>query len=389
MKYALLVVVALSLCAMMAHAEDGAWKTVYVKRGFVGNYDAGWASGVGATLRLRLQMPCNGTKVRIFTAGCWDAVTELDKMTLTSAIDDGVKLTGAQYPILFAGKPGLKLEVGLKEVTSDEIDVPVKAGTWYLQDRYTSQKFPYAYNVDNEYCEAGDNFTKATLKDKVTGARLGITRRIDVFTTDKEPIVLCYGDSITHGAGATANIGATYPEMLGKQLKRPILNLGVNGDRIIQAGGVPSIVSDLKGIDTVVFLMGINDIIGDKQFNLERYVQCARQVIDGCRDKKMKVFIGTITPSKGYKDFDADPAKEIVRNEINSWIRTKSGADGVIDFDATLDDPAKPGTMKADCQSDWIHPNDKGYKEMANVAAKVIAATKVKAPTPEVIAPVK
>jgi lysophospholipase L1-like esterase len=36
-------------------------------------------------------------------------------------------------------------------------------------------------------------------------------------------------------------------------------------------------------------------------------------------------------------------------------------------------DPANPARMKADCQSDWIHPNDLGCQKMAEAAAKTLA----------------
>ena len=50
---------------------------------------------------------------------------------------------------------------------------------------------------------------------------------------------------------------------------------------------------------------------------------------------------------------------------INEFIR--SGAfDGVIDFDAVVQDPADPQRVKAEFDSgDHLHPNDAGYEAMA------------------------
>lgn len=50
----------------------------------------------------------------------------------------------------------------------------------------------------------------------------------------------------------------------------------------------------------------------------------------------------------------------------------ETGADGVIDFAAALADPAHPEKLRADCQTDWIHPNDLGYRKMAEAAATVL-----------------
>ena len=57
----------------------------------------------------------------------------------------------------------------------------------------------------------------------------------------------------------------------------------------------------------------------------------------------------------------------MTRQAVNVWIRTGGGFDGVIDFDAVMKDPANPKRLKANLQSgDWLHPNDDGYKVMAD-----------------------
>jgi len=357
-------------------AKEPAWKTAYIKRGFVGNYDANWAGGLGATLRMRVPIPVAGTKVRLSVRGCWDATTELTKLALVKGADDQGTSTGPVYPITFAGQPGLTLDKGLKEATSDVIDIPMTPGAWYLEERYASQHYPYAYDIDKAFTEAGDHFGKPTLAGNAD-CYLGIVYRIDVLTTDKRPTVICYGDSITHGYSAPSNGGKRYPDLLAKILNRPTLNLGMNGDIITQSGGVPDLCASLPGADTVIFLMGINDIISNAGFTKETYVQCARRVIDGCRDRKLKIFLGTLPPAAGYAAFDKDPAKEQLRQAINAWIRTDAVADGVIDFDATLADPKTPGKFNPDSQSgDWLHPNATGYRKMAEAAAQVLKDTR-------------
>ena len=380
MRKYLIWLVAMLLCGAVAcaGAQEGAWKTVYVKRGFVGNYDAGWAGGVGATLRMRVPMPCDATRVRVFLRGCYDAETELAKMALVKGVDNLGKITGPCYPVLFAGQPTLKLAKGLKEAVSDPLDVPVRAGIWYLEDMYASQKYPYAYDVDREFAQVGDHFDQETLPRPIT-CRVGTVTRIDVFTTDTRPTVLCYGDSITHGYASTPNAGHRYPDILATLLNRPTLNMGVNGDVIIYAAGMPGMLRSLAGVDTVVFLMGINDIISNPKFTTDTYIQSAQRVIAGCKAQKVAFYIGTILPAGGDKAFDNDPAKEAMRQKINTWIRTKSGADGVIDFDAALTDPHNPTKLKVDFQSgDWLHPNDAGYQLMAETAARVLDPTRKK-----------
>jgi lysophospholipase L1-like esterase len=51
---------------------------------------------------------------------------------------------------------------------------------------------------------------------------------------------------------------------------------------------------------------------------------------------------------------------------VNEWIRNSGAFDGVIDFDAVVRDPANQKQMvPAYDKGDNLHPNDAGYKAMA------------------------
>ncbi len=52
---------------------------------------------------------------------------------------------------------------------------------------------------------------------------------------------------------------------------------------------------------------------------------------------------------------------------MNRWIRTSKAFDGVIDFDAATQDPSDPKKFLAAYDAcDHLHPNDAGYKAMAD-----------------------
>jgi len=355
-----------------AVAEEGAWKTAYVKRGFCGLSDANWSGGSNATHRMRTPLQFDGTKVRVFLRGNPQSDEILTKMALVKGADDFGKITGAPFPILFGGSEKLTLLKSVQTFVSDEMPVRITRGTWYVEDQYACQKFTYANEVDFGFCGAGDNFAKETMEKRVN-FRVGSLYRVDVFTTDPRDSILCYGDSITHGAGSTPNTDHRYPAILGKLINRPVLNLGQNGDLALWGGGMPVTTRDLLGVDTVIFLMGINDILsGGKINSAQAYGDTVQKVIDGCKAQKKKIYIGTLLRAGGNATFDAHPAMETLRQEINAWIRKGNGADGVIDFDAALADPANPTRLKAEYQSDWLHPNDAGYQKMAETAARVL-----------------
>ena len=53
------------------------------------------------------------------------------------------------------------------------------------------------------------------------------------------------------------------------------------------------------------------------------------------------------------------------RQAVNKWIRAGGAFDGVIDFDRAPR-PGEPQARPADDSGDHLHPNDAGYKAMAN-----------------------
>jgi len=66
-------------------------------------------------------------------------------------------------------------------------------------------------------------------------------------------------------------------------------------------------------------------------------------------------------------DYYYNPEKEKTRQAVNQWIRESKEFDGVIDFDAVARDPNRPSHIQAAFDSgDHLHPNDAGYKVMAD-----------------------
>ena len=95
-----------------------------------------------------------------------------------------------------------------------------------------------------------------------------------------------------------------------------------------------------------------------------------RRSLPRARAQGIRVHGATLTPFLGstFPGY-ATPAKEVIRQAINQWIRTSGEFDGVIDFDAAVRDPAAPDHILAqyDC-GDKLHPSDEGYAAMAKAA---------------------
>ena len=354
-----------------------AWKTAYYKRGFMGNYKTEWGDGAGATLRIRVPMPFAGSGVRVLLQPGRDIAVGLSKMTFIHGADDEGKADGKPYQVQFGGAATLAMEPGAAVVTSDVSAAPITRGTWYLQQSYSSPQYLYFYDKDAFFSEAGDRHDAATLAHRHAGAEPGNSFQVDVLTTDKRPTIACYGDSITQGYNSTPNKPVRYPDVLGKLLDLPTLNLGVNGDVISQAyGGAGATIRQLSGVKTVILLMGINDIIGGRFKRAEDYARIADHIVADLHSTGLKVYLGTILPAAGNPAFDKNPENEPLRVAINTWLKAGAKADGIIDFDAALADPAHPEKMLDGYQSDHLHPSDAGYQRMAETAAGVLKMAK-------------
>jgi lysophospholipase L1-like esterase len=317
-------------------------------------------------------MPFDGTQAKVFFKASYDSDSDMTKLSLAPGTDDKGTTTGQCFPITIGGAPTLHLEKRAPDAASDASPVPVTKGPWYLQVSYSSPQYPYAYDKDVFYAGPPDQEASPTLPKKGS-SWLGNAYRIDVLTKDTRPIIACYGDSITQGFNSTPGTATRYPEVLGKLLDLPTLNLGVNGDTIWQGEhGCGGNIGPLQGIKSVIFLMGINDIIGGRMKSVDQYATSAVNMANDIKRRGMKIYLGTLLPATGNPAYDKNPDNEPLRKAINEWIKTKAPADGVIDFDSALADPEHPEKMRESYQSDWLHPNDAGYQKMAETAAAVL-----------------
>ena len=89
-----------------------------------------------------------------------------------------------------------------------------------------------------------------------------------------------------------------------------------------------------------------------------------KQIVARAHARGIKIFGATLTPYEGAAYFT--PAGELVRQEVNEFIRNGGTFDGVIDFDRAIQDPANPSRILPALTEDNLHPNDMGYKLMAD-----------------------
>ncbi|TIO29684.1 MAG: SGNH/GDSL hydrolase family protein [Mesorhizobium sp.] len=192
---------------------------------------------------------------------------------------------------------------------------------------------------------------------------------------------------------STPDANNRWPDHVAKRLqeanrKVAVVNEAFSGNRVLTDGmGVNALArfdSDVlshPNVSTVVVMMGINDIgwpgenaitPDDKEPTAEDIISGYKQLIDRAHAHGVRIVGATLTPfADTFKGLPTEgyytPQKEEIRAAVNEWIRTGGGFDGVIDFDKVMEDPAKPGYLRDDYDcGDNLHPNDAGYKAMAD-----------------------
>lgn len=205
--------------------------------------------------------------------------------------------------------------------------------------------------------------------------------------------VVFLADSITDGFCSTVDTNNRWPDHVAERLQAEghpdvaVVNEAYSGDRVLRNGMGTNALSRFDTsilshprVSTVVMMMGINDIgwPGEGSFTptdheptAEDLEQGYTQIIDRAHQHGLKFVAVTLTPFidtfKGtpFSNYYT-PEKEKIRVEVNQWMRANKSADGLIDFDQVLNDPANPGHLQAayDC-GDHLHPNDAGYQAMA------------------------
>ena len=215
---------------------------------------------------------------------------------------------------------------------------------------------------------------------------------IDVYTmSNNMSAIAIIGNSITDGKCSTDNAQNRWPDVMSEMLQlkykitnQGVLNLGIGNNRVTVPGGFGALAKERfdrdilmqSGVKKVVIFEGVNDIgaarSGSSETVARQIIESIQGMVKKAKARKMKVYLGTITPFKGagyYSHFH-----EAARLYVNDWIRSQAkNVDGILDFAKLLQDPNDDRRMKREYASnDWLHPNPAGYKAIGIYAADII-----------------
>jgi lysophospholipase L1-like esterase len=216
-----------------------------------------------------------------------------------------------------------------------------------------------------------------------------IVSGVDVLSEPGTGAIVALGDSLTDGNISTHDAHANWPSQLARRLAarrdgRPtaVMNQGLGGNRILHDirgdSGLRRFDRDVltqAGVTHVIVLLGTNDLRNrwarpEEEVNAPALITGLKQLALRAHARGIKIIGGTITPFENETFLPGawNPAREAVRQTVNSWIRQGNGFDAVIDFDQAVRDPDRPSSMLPlyDC-GDHLHQSDRGYNHMGDV----------------------
>ncbi|MEG2963275.1 MAG: SGNH/GDSL hydrolase family protein, partial [Janthinobacterium sp.] len=182
---------------------------------------------------------------------------------------------------------------------------------------------------------------------------------------------------------------ARWPDFLAERLAPQgvaVINAGISGARLLSDGMGENALARFErdvlaqpGVRTVVVLLGINDISWpgtafaprEQRPTLAELKAGYAQLLAQARRRGVRVIGATVTPFEGalpgtpLSDY-YQPEKELLRQQLNAWIRGSGQFDAVLDFDALARDPAHPlRLLPAYDSGDHLHPGDAGNRALA------------------------
>ncbi|MDX5517780.1 GDSL-type esterase/lipase family protein [Stenotrophomonas sp. RG-453] len=293
-------------------------------------------------------------------------------------------LTGtatAARPVTFNGRGDVVVPVGAA-LLSDPVAITAPA----LADVSLTVYFPDATRpaVRRTALRIAEG-RAATVGDAVKLAyRQNVVSAVLAERTRKPIVVVALGDSITEGATATRGSNGDWPALLSARVQQAcpdqvvVVNAGISGNKVMDHGRSHSALARLDrdvialpNVDRVILFEGINDIRHDGGTppvpgrNAEDMVLGYRQIAERLHSNGIRPIAATITPFGGSDRYE--PIAAATRTTLNAWMRGgRSGFDGLIDFDRILRDPANPENLPEDITRDHLHPNDEGYRRMAD-----------------------
>jgi len=349
----------------------------------------------GNTLRQVVQASLGGHHVRVRLSNVFgDAPLVVDAAHVASSIGGSRIDLATDRRLTFAGVPKVAIPAG-GEAVSDAVPFALRA----LSSVAVTLRFGVAPTAitghpgsrTTSYLQAGDAVGAESLPAAVKTQHWYVTAGIDVARERTRAAVVVLGNSITDGRGSGTDRQNRWPDELARRLQRSgatadiaVLNAGIGGNCVLRACVGPSALDRFDrdvlqdGVRWLIVLEGVNDIGGARDSS--RAEQVARELIAAYQriiaraHARRIVAIGATILPFGRSFYDT-AAHEAARSTVNRWIRTSGAFDAVVDMDSVMRDASDPTRLAARADGgDHLHPNEAGYRMMADAVDLAIFA---------------
>jgi lysophospholipase L1-like esterase len=340
------------------------------------------------TVRMVFHASLGGSQVRVHLSNAYGAsplVVGTAHIALHGA--DSAIVAGSDRALTFGGRSSVTIPVGA-EMISDPValDVP-KLGDLAVSVFVPGDTGPadvHSLGLHTTWVSGPGDFTAAP---DLAGAEKTMSwywlSEVDVQAAPAAATIIAFGDSITDGATSTPDTDGSWPSALARRIAAnpamaniAVVNQGISGNKVLSDGaGVSALarfdrdVLAVPGAKWLMILEGINDmngtlrpVPGTMPITADDLIAAMKQMIIKAHDHGIQVIGCTLTPFGNATD-----GVEAMRVKLNDFIRNGGAFDKVVDFDAVIRDPASPRQFKAGYNNtDKLHPNDAGYKAMAD-----------------------
>jgi lysophospholipase L1-like esterase len=351
--------------------------------------DPGDASLENQTVRLVVHTSVGGQALRLKLSNTHgEGSLKIGAISVARQAAGAGIVPGSSRSITFSGQASITIPRWATVISDPiELDVPASANlavSLYLPDKTGFITTHALSNQTNYISSSGNHVDTGALPVAEETPGWPFLTAIDVVADTPTTAIVTLGDSITDGWGSTDSANQRWPNHFAHRLYRDgnihdyaVVNAGISGNRVtteanptfgqnLQARFERDVLS-LSNVSHIILLEGINDIGMSARtgelINADRIIAGYRQIIARSHARGIKVLGATLLPYEGaayYTD-----AGNRVRMEVNDFIRNSGEFDGVIEFDRIVQDPANPNRIRSDLTEDNLHPNDAGYRAMA------------------------
>lgn len=341
----------------------------------------------GQTIRQIVRVSIGGKLVRVRLSNAYGAGPLVIGAAHVALRSTGAAIAaGSDRTLTFNGLPSTAIPPGALAV-SDPVNLRVPdlgdlAVSIYVAGSQV-EATEHSVGFQTTYISAEGDFSGAdSLPTRTTTQSLYFLTGVEVDAAKSSKAIVTLGDSITEGYKSTADANKRWPNRLAERLaaqkggsRVAVLNAGITGNRVLHGKDGSNALARLdrdvlvqSGARYLIVLLGINDIGFPGAVTADEIIAGHRQIIDRAHAMGLTVYGGTLTPFQAYlPGLYYTAVGEAQRQVVNQWIRTSKAYDAVIDFDKAIRDPSNPSKiLPAYDSGDNLHPNDAGYKAMAD-----------------------